>query len=74
VFYFEDATMNLIELIFFIINVICGYLVGRYFWNNFGWIYSPIGFLLGFITPLTIVFLLAFIYSLWLKIFPKTKK
>lgn len=40
--------MTLIEIFWFIINLIFGILVGKYFWNNFGPIYSPIGFVLGF--------------------------
>lgn len=66
--------MNLFELIIFIINVTCGYFVGKYFWNNFGWIYSPIGFLLGFVSSLAVLFVLASILSFWNKIFSKTKK
>ena len=43
--------MNLFELLFFILNAICGFLVGKYFWNNFGYLYFPVGFILGFFAP-----------------------
>jgi hypothetical protein len=71
---FEETAMNLFELIFFIINVTCGFLVGKYIWVNFGWIYSPISFLLGFILPIVTAFTLVTLYSLWIKIFLKAKQ
>ena len=66
--------MNLIDLVFFLINITIGYFVGKYFWSHFGFIYAPFGFLLGFFAFIGLLKFLEILSSLWNKIFPKAKK
>lgn len=56
--------MTLIELIIFILHLVCGFFVGKYFWNNFGYIYSPIGFVLGIFAFYCLLQFLAFLENI----------
>lgn len=62
--------MNLFELIFLIICLVCGLFVGNYFWNHFGFIYSLVGILLGFFVPIGAIKLLQTWLKFWYKHFP----
>jgi hypothetical protein len=62
--------MNLFELIFFILCIVCGLVVGNWFWNHFGLLYSPSGFLLGFFAIIGGIKLLQLWLEFWHKVFP----
>ena len=62
--------MNLIELICLIFILACGLLLGRFFWQHFGFLYGVLGFAIGISAGFGVFDILRLLFDFWYQLFP----